>query len=142
MLAALGPKMLELAGRKADGAHPLSVTPEHTARAREIMGPDKRLYVEQKVALTTDALTARGLAREALEYYLTLPNYVNNWLSLGFTADEIATAADRFLDGIVVWGDENAIRQRIEAHYRAGADHVCINILGDLPTTLKALAPG
>ena len=106
------------------------------------MGPDKRLYVEQKVALTTDALTARGLAREALEYYLTLPNYVNNWLSLGFTADEIATAADRFLDGIVVWGDENAIRQRIEAHYRAGADHVCINILGDLPTTLKALAPG
>jgi probable F420-dependent oxidoreductase len=129
LLAALGPKMLELSRDAADGAHPYWTTPEHTAHAREILGPDKLLCVEQKVVLSTDASKARDAANAALGIYANLPNYRNNWLRLGFTDDEIEQRDPRFVDAVVAWGDESAVQARIDAHYDAGADHVCIQPL-------------
>lgn len=130
LLAALGPKMLELAGTAADGAHPYWSTPEHTATAREILGPDKLLCVEQKVVLSVDVDAARAAARDALSMYAGLPNYRNNWLRLGFTEADVANGgSDRLVDGLVAWGDEQAVRDRVDAHHRAGADHVCIQPL-------------
>jgi probable F420-dependent oxidoreductase len=131
VLAALGPKMLELAAELTDGAHPYNVSPEHTHEARAILGPNKLLCVEQGAVLDTDATRARGSARRFLELYLTLPNYVNNWRRLGFTDTDFAGGgSDRLIDSIVVWGDETAIRKRIEAHWQAGADHVCVQAIG------------
>jgi probable F420-dependent oxidoreductase len=130
VIAALGPKMLELAARRADGAHPYNVTPEHTAEARKILGPGKLLCPEQMVLLETDKATARAISRRALAIYLSLPNYCNNWKRLGFTDDDLANGgSDRLIDAVVAWGDEAAIRSRIEAHWAAGADHVCIQSL-------------
>lgn len=129
LLAALGPKMLELSATAADGAHPYFTTPEHTAIAREAIGPDKLLCVEQKVILSSDPETARATANATIAMYAALPNYRNNWIRLGFTDDEIEQRADRFVDHIVPWGDEDAIRAAIQAHYDAGADHVCVQPL-------------
>ncbi|WP_119421199.1 TIGR03620 family F420-dependent LLM class oxidoreductase [Desertibaculum subflavum] len=151
VLAALGPKMLELAAAKADGAHPFLVTPAHTARARAALGPGKLLYPEQKVILATDAASARKTARAALARYLALENYRNNLLGLGFGLGELeGGGSDRLVDALVAWGDAGAIRARIDEHLRAGADHVCIQALrgeGDMAvgpdeTLLAALAPG
>lgn len=147
LLAALGPKMLELSATSADGAHPYWTTPEHTAMAREILGPDKLLCVEQKVCLSTDAEAARVAAKTALSIYADLPNYRNNWKRLGFTEEEIAERADRFVDAVVVWGDEDRLREGVQAHYDAGADHVCVQPLStEAPFALdwhvlEALAP-
>ncbi|MFA5883116.1 MAG: TIGR03620 family F420-dependent LLM class oxidoreductase [Acidimicrobiia bacterium] len=127
-IAALGPKMLELARARTAGSHPYLVPPEHTAYARSILG-DGGLYVEQSVVLETDAATARALARNAVAFYLTLPNYVNNWKRLGYTDDEIMGCDDRFIDEIFAWGDADAIHERLDAHRAAGADHVCIQVV-------------
>ncbi|MBM3660264.1 MAG: LLM class F420-dependent oxidoreductase [Actinobacteria bacterium] len=129
-IAALGPKMLELARDRTAGSHPYLVTPEHTAFAREILGPDKGLFVEQGVVLETDADRAREVAKGAVAFYLGLPNYVNNWKRFGFTDDEIQSCSDRFIDEIFVWGDADTIRARVDAHRAAGADHVCLQVLG------------
>jgi probable F420-dependent oxidoreductase len=147
LIAALGPKMIELAGTAADGAHPYWTTPEHTAQAREILGSDALLCVEQKVCLSTDAEVARGAAKDALAIYASLPNYRNNWIRLGFSDDEIEQRADRFVDAVVVWGDEDRLCAGVQAHYDAGADHVCVQPLtaggyGTLDwNALEALAP-
>jgi probable F420-dependent oxidoreductase len=137
VLAALGPRMLALAAERADGAHPYNVTPEHTKMAREVLGAGKLLAVEQKAVLTTDATKAREIARKALAIYLTLPNYVNNWKRLGFSE----FSSDQFVDALVVWGDEAAIKRRVEAHLDAGADHVCVQALDDVLPTWRRLAP-
>jgi probable F420-dependent oxidoreductase len=148
LLAALGPKMLELSRDAADGAHPYWTTPEHTAEARELLGPDKLLCVEQKVVLTTDADAARAAAKTAIGVYADLPNYRNNWLRLGFTDDEISERADRFVDAVVAWGDADTIRARLQAHTDAGADHVCVQPLSTEGPfvldwrALEELAPG
>ena len=148
VLAALGPKMTELAGARTAGALSYSVTPEHTAQSREILGPDKWLCVEQKVLLVSDPSKAREVARQALALYMPLPNYRNNWLRLGFSETELADGgSDRFLDAMVVWGNDSAIKQRIQEHLDAGASHVCIQALHPeglpLPdlNALAALAP-
>lgn len=149
VIAALGPKMLALAGEKADGAHPYWTTPEHTAQAREILGPDKMLCVEQKVCLESDPSKARETARQALAMYAGLPNYANNWKRLGFSEDDIANGgSDKLIDALVAWGDEKAIGERLTAHRDAGASHVCIQPLkaGGAPgevdwNVLEALAP-
>ena len=131
VLAALGPKMLELSAELADGAHPYNTTPEHTAEARTLLGPGKLLCVEQAVVLERDPAKARAIAREFLALYLTLPNYVNNWLRLGFTDSDVAgSGSDRLIDSVIAWGDEAALRRRIEQHWQAGADHVCVQALG------------
>jgi probable F420-dependent oxidoreductase len=130
VLAALGPQMLKLAAERADGAHPYNVTPEHTAEARRILGPNKLLCPEQMVLLETDRTRARQAARAGLAHYMQLENYVNNWRRLGFTdADVAGSGSDRLIDAMVAWGDEAAIRKRIQAHWDAGADHVCIQPL-------------
>jgi probable F420-dependent oxidoreductase len=130
LLAALRPKMLALAAEHASGAHPYLVPPEHTARAREILGPDAVLAPEQKVLLCTDASRARAVARAAIQLYLGLPNYQNNLRWLGFgDADLAGGGSDRLVDALVAWGDEEALRRRVRAHLDAGADHVCIQPL-------------
>ena len=130
VLAALGPKMLELAAERANGAHTYFVPPEHTARAREILDTNKLLAVEQAVVLETDLAKAREVARSHMSRYLALPNYVNNLRSLGFTDKDIANGgSDRLVEAIVVSGDMNAIVDRIHEHQSAGADHVCIQVL-------------
>lgn len=134
LLAALGEKMLALAGEAADGAHPYLVTPEHTARARAILGPGKWLCPEQKVLLETDARMARSMIRTHLAGYLQLPNYVNNLRALGFSdADFAGNGSDHLVDALVAWGDETAVRRRIQEHYEGGADHVCIQTLSAGP---------
>jgi probable F420-dependent oxidoreductase len=135
VLAALGPKMLELSAELADGAHPYNVPPEHTRQARRILGAGKLLCVEQAAILETNAADARSIARRFLAFYFGLPNYVDNWRRLGFTDPDFAGGgSDRLIDAIIAWGDEKAIRARIEEHWQAGADHVCVQAVG--PTLL------
>ena len=126
VLAALGPKMLDLAAAETVGAHPYWTTPEHTAQAREIMGDDAWLCVEQKCVLTTDRQVAHERANDQLSIYISLPNYRNSWLRLGFTDEEIDGREPRFLDAVVAWGNEDAIAARLQEHRDAGASHVCI----------------
>lgn len=148
VIAALRKNMLKLASEKADGAHPYFVTPEHTARARKILGEAAILAPEQKVLLEPDASKARATARAAMKIYMGLPNYQNNLRWLGFDeADWEGDGSDRLVDAIVAWGDEKAIAGRIQEHYDAGADHVCIQPLHPeglaLPDerVLEAMAP-
>ena len=127
VLAALRDKMLGLAAGATRGAHPYFVPPEHTARAREVLGPDAWLCPEQMVLLETDPTVARQVARQNMEVYIRLPNYQNNLRQFGFGDDDFENGgSDRLVDAIVCWGDEKAIEARIQAHYDAGADHVCI----------------
>lgn len=136
VLAALGPKMLELARERADGAHPYLVTPEHTARARQILGEDRLLAPDQKVILETDPEAARAIARESLAVYVPgLPNYVNNLRRLGFTDDDFASPlSDRLVDAVIAWGDVETVAARVRAHHEAGADHVAVQVqpIGDI----------
>ena len=129
-LAALGPKMLELAAARTAGAHPYLVTPRHTAFARKIMGPAALLAPEQGVVLETDPERARELARGSVKFYATLPNYTNNWRRDGYTDTDIETLSDRLIDGLVAWGDVHAIGARVQEHLQAGADHVCLQVIG------------
>lgn len=130
VLAALGPKMLALAGSRAAGAHPYLVTPEHTAEAREALGAGPLLAPELKVVLSADPDEARALARGVLEMYLALPNYTNNWLRLGFTEEDLRDGgSDRLVDATVAWGDAEAVRARIAEFHEAGADHVAVQLL-------------
>jgi probable F420-dependent oxidoreductase len=146
VLAALGPRMLALARDRATGVHPYLVPPEHIARAREIVGRDALIATEQAVVLDTDPLTARETARAHLAMYLPLPNYTNNLRRLGFDDDDLLRGgSDRLVDGIVAWGDVDAIAGRVAAQRDAGADHVCIQVLrADYAfprTEWRALAP-
>jgi probable F420-dependent oxidoreductase len=129
VLAALAPGMLKLSAELADGAHPYNVNPEHTRQARQLLGPDKWLCVEQKVVWETDPDKARAAGRAGLDMYVKLPNYVNNWKNLGFSDEEISHQSDRFVDAFVAWGEESAIVERIQQHWQAGADHVCVQAL-------------
>jgi probable F420-dependent oxidoreductase len=127
VLAALGPRTLDLAGTRAAGAIPYLVTPEHTAQAREILGADALLAPEFKVIPETDPDRARTAARDTLAMYLALPNYTNTWLRLGFTKDDLEDGgSDRLIDTFFAWGDEATIRSRIDAFHDAGADHVAL----------------
>jgi probable F420-dependent oxidoreductase len=143
VLAALGPKMLELARDRTEGAHPYLVTPEHTRWARAILGAGPWLAPEQAFVLERDPEQARAIARRHLETYLTLPNYRNNWLRSGFEEEDLADGgSDGLVDALVAWGDENAVRERLEEHLAAGADHVALQALGeDAAGQLTRLAP-
>jgi probable F420-dependent oxidoreductase len=130
-LAALGPRMLELSRDRSAGAHPYFVPVEHTSHAREILGPDVLLAPEQAVLLETDPAAARERARDHVSRYLELPNYTNNLLRHGFDEDDLRDGgSDPLVDAIVAWGDEDAIAERVRAHHDAGADHVCIQVVG------------
>lgn len=130
VLAALGPKMLELAGRRSAGAHPYLVPLEHVEVAREALGPDGYLAPEVGVVLESDPGTARELARGGMSMYFRLPNYMNNLRRFGFTDDDITEpGSDRLVDALVVWGDETTIAERLAAYRSAGADHLAIQVL-------------
>jgi probable F420-dependent oxidoreductase len=148
VIAALGPRMLELAAERTRGAIPYNVTPQHTAQARAILGPDKWLAVEQKICLEADAGKALQLARAELSRYMVLPNYRNNWLRQGFSEADLQDGGNgRFLNAMVVWGNEATIGARIQEHFDAGATQVCIQPVhpqGDLERAkamLEAFAP-
>ena len=129
VLAALGPKMLELAATRSRGAHPYLVTPDHTRYAREQLGDGPLLLPEQTVLLTTDADEARTLGTDWLRSYLALPNYANNLLRSGFTEADVASVSDRLFDALIAWGDEETVLKRVHEHRDAGADHVCVQVL-------------
>ena len=126
VIAALGPKMLALAAEKTNGAHPYFTSPDHTAVARNIMGKDSWLCVEQKVILESDPVKARELAKPVAKTYKDLPNYRNNWIRMGLTEDDIDNMSDKFIDATFAWGSEQTIQNRIKEHFDAGADHVSI----------------
>ena len=146
VIAALGPKMLELARARAAGTHPYLVTPELTHNARQGIG-NGLVASEQGVVLETDPTRAREIARMHLKTYLGLPNYANNWKRQGFTDADIADGgSDRLVDALVAWGDEAAIAARVQEHRAAGADHVCVQVLTSDPRAFpaaewRALAP-
>lgn len=132
VLAALGPMMLKLSAERADGAHPYNTTPQHTAKARELLGPGPLLCPEQGVVLEKDSTKARGIARKFLQIYLGLPNYTNNWLRLGFEESDFSSGgSDKLIDAVIAWGDLKAVVNRIREHHTAGADHVCVQVLTD-----------
>jgi probable F420-dependent oxidoreductase len=132
VLAALGPRMLALAGARAAGAHPYFVPVEHTARARQILGPGPLLAPEVTVVLERDPTTARALARGFTTGYLGLPNYVQNLRTLGYDDDDVAGGgSDRLVDAAVAWGGVDAIAARVQEHHDAGADHVCLQVVSD-----------
>jgi probable F420-dependent oxidoreductase len=146
VLAALRPKMLELARDQADGAHPYFVPPEHIPYARQVLGPDKLLIPEQAVVLSSDPSEARRVARAHMEWYLRQANYVSNLKHLGYGDDDLAGGgSDRLVDAIVAWGDEAAIAQRVLQVREGGADHVLLQPLAEdasgVLSQLQALAP-
>lgn len=132
-IAALGPKMMDLARDRTAGAHPYLVPPEHTALARERMGPQALIATEQGAIFDVDPSSARAKARAHLETYAVLPNYIASWKRLGFTDEDIATRSDRLVDGLFVWGSPEQIGARLKAHLDAGADHVAVQVVAGPP---------
>ena len=134
VLAALGPKMLELSRDRAAGAHPYFVPVEHTQQARKVLGPGPLLAPEQAVVLERDPNRAREIARAHTAPYLGLENYTNNLRRLGYGDDDLANGgSDRLVDAIVGWGSLNDVVARVRAHLDAGADHVCVQVLPSDP---------
>lgn len=127
MIAALGPLMLKLTAARTKGALPYNVTPEHTAQAAALRKPGQALAVEQKICIEPDRARARALGRAELSRYMTLPNYRNNWLRLGFTEAELENGGnDRFIDAMVISGTADEVKAGLRAHFTAGATHVCL----------------
>ena len=146
ILAALRPKMLELARERSLGAHPYFVPVEHTRRAREILGGEKVLATKVTAIIDTDADAARGLARSFTPFYLGKTNYSKALTWLGYSdADVSGAGSDRLIDDVIAWGDVDAITSHVQAHLDAGADHVCVHVLADTTgfplSELRALAP-
>jgi probable F420-dependent oxidoreductase len=145
VLAAISPKMLEIARTRTAGAHPYNVTPEHTALARQALGPSALLMPEQMVAVTSDPDQAHTIARETVSYYLQFANYTNNLRRIGFGDEDFADGgSNRVLDALVAWGSPEDIAARVREHRDAGANHVCVQVLGDpshLRAEWRALAP-
>jgi probable F420-dependent oxidoreductase len=147
MIAALRPRMLALAASHTRGALPYNATPEHTASARKIMGPDALIVAEQKVYLSTDPVKAREMGRKEISRYMVLPNYCNHWLESGFTqADLDNGGSDRFIDAMINWGDAATLKAKLRRHLEAGANQIAIQPVhedGDFAgrdATLAALA--
>ncbi len=129
VLAALGPRMLELAAERADGAHPYFVSIEHTPKARAALGVEPCLAVEQTAILSTDPEVARRIGRAFAKHYLALPNYATNLGRLGWSDEDIANeGSDALIDAVIAWGDVDAIVARVKAHLDGGADHVCVQL--------------
>lgn len=141
VVAALGPQVLKLSARRSAGAHPYLTTPEHTAQARELIGPSAFLAPEHKVVLTTNGDEARAVGRKVLPVYFNLANYRNNWKRLGFTeAETTFPGSDRLLDALIAYGTPEAIAARLKEHLDAGADHVPVQILTKDENLVSALA--
>jgi probable F420-dependent oxidoreductase len=131
LVAALGPRMLDVAATRALGAHTYFVPVDHTARARTALGPEPVLAVEQTMVCSTDRSSARALARTWAGGYLELPNYANNWKRLGFGDDIAGGGSDRLIDAGIAWGSVPTLASRVREHLDAGADHVCSQVIAD-----------
>lgn len=130
VLAALGPKMSELAGLRTMGAFPYNITPEQAAMARNLVGASAAVICEQKVCLTDDPVLARKVARANLAMYLTLPNYVENWYRLGFNESDLQNGgSDRLMDAMVFWGSAATVKAKLRGYFEKGADQVVIQSL-------------
>jgi probable F420-dependent oxidoreductase len=129
VLAALGPKMLETAAKRTRGVHPYLVPPEHTRLAREAVGDGPLVLPEQTVILCSTRDEARAIGTGWLRAYLSMPNYAANILRLGFSSEDVESVSDRLFDALIAWGDEEAIKRRVDEHHAAGADHVCVQVL-------------
>jgi probable F420-dependent oxidoreductase len=141
VVAALGPRVLKLSADRSAGAHPYLTTPEHTAQARELMGPSAFLAPEHKAVLTTDPEQARAVARKLLPVYFNLANYRNNWKRLGYSEEETTfPGSDRLIDALVAYGTPEAIAARLKEHLDAGADHVPVQVLTKDENLVSALA--
>ncbi|MFZ0713672.1 LLM class F420-dependent oxidoreductase [Mycobacterium sp.] len=139
VLAALGPRVLKLSAERTAGAHPANATPEHTAQAREVIGPNALLAPIHNVVLSADAEEARAIARKGLDHYFSLSNYVSNWKRLGFTdADVTRPGSDKFIDAVVAHGTPEQIANRLGEYHQAGANHVAI-LAGSVYDTALAL---
>jgi probable F420-dependent oxidoreductase len=135
VLAALGPRMLELAAQRADGAHPYFVPVEHTPFSRQHLGPDTCLATEVTAVLTTDRSAGLDIARNFAKHYLALPNYANNLRRLGWADKDIESdGSDRLIEAVVAIGNVDSIVQRVNDHLDAGADHVCVQIRAEKST--------
>lgn len=146
MVAALGPKVLKLSAQRSAGAHPYLTTPQHTGEARNLLGPTVFIAPEHKVVLARDAEASRAIGREAVDFYLNLSNYLNNWKRLGFTDEDIAKpGSNRLIDAVVAHGTPDDIAKRLNEHLDAGADHVTIQVLGGwdvlIPTLTELAGP-
>jgi probable F420-dependent oxidoreductase len=127
--AALGPLMLQAAAELADGAHPFLTTPDHTATARETLGTNALLAVEQGVAVG-EPDEARAAARENLTRFLAWPSYRRHLLRLGFDESDLTNGgSDRLIDALFAIGEEDAVQRRVQEHLDAGADHVCLQVI-------------
>jgi probable F420-dependent oxidoreductase len=134
LMAALGPRMTELAGRRTAGVHPFMVTPDYTAAARKQLGDGPLIAPYQAVVLERDPATARASARDFLGIFLGMHHYAQSLLRQGFTEQDLAAGgSDRLIDSVVAWGDVEAIGARLRAHHQAGADHVCLHVVGAGP---------
>ena len=130
VIAALGPRVLRLSAERSAGAHPYLTTPDHTAQARTLLGPQAFLAPEHKALLSTDATQTREVGRQTLDMYLGLQNYVNNWKRLGFNDSDLTRPiSDRLVDAMIAYGTADAIAARLNEHLDAGADHVPIRVL-------------
>ena len=149
VLAALGPKMTQLAAERTLGAFPYNITPEQAGISRSNVSSDSVVICEQKVCLCTDPVQARAVARANLGFYLPLPNYFNNWFRLGFNEDDLADGgSDRLMDAMVFWGEADEIKAKLQGYFDGGADQVVIQPLradgepGPCWEALEAFAPG
>jgi probable F420-dependent oxidoreductase len=140
VLSALGPRMLELARDRASGAIPVLITPEYAARARATLGDDTTLAVQLMVALEADADRARTIARQPISYLRTVPGYGANFRRMGFTDEDIEQLTDRLVDGLVAWGDADAVAARVAEYHAAGADHVAVMPITGDPSPWRPLA--
>lgn len=140
IMAALGPRMLDLARERASGALPVLVTPEYTAQARDRLGDDRTLAVEQLVVVETDPKRARTLARGPLGFLGEVPAYQANFRRMGLPQEEIDQRGDRLVDSLVAWGDPESIAGRLTEQLEAGADHVLISLVTD-PADAQSVHP-
>ncbi|WP_328332450.1 TIGR03620 family F420-dependent LLM class oxidoreductase [Kribbella sp. NBC_00382] len=146
LLAALGPRMLELAAERTAGAYPFLITPEYTAEARKTLGPDKLLTVAHLVVLESDPARARAIARDTISFFPKIPGYAASLKRQGFTDADLADLPDHLVDSLAAWGSPSEIADKLHQHHTAGADHVAINVItgitGPQPVDQwRALAP-
>lgn len=146
LLAALGPRMLELARDRSSGAFPFLITPGYTAKARKVLGPDKLLAVSHLVVLETDADRARAIARETISFFPRIPGYAASLKRQGFSESDLLELPDEMVDALAAWGTPTEIATKLREHHNAGADHVAINVItgvtGPQPIAQwRALAP-
>ncbi|GAA3575281.1 TIGR03620 family F420-dependent LLM class oxidoreductase [Kribbella ginsengisoli] len=146
LLAALGPRMLKLAAERTEGAYPFLITPEYTAEARALLGPDKLLTVAHLVVLETDPDRARAIARNTISFFPQIPGYNASLKRQGFTDDDLTNLPDHLVDSLAAWGTPTQIADKLHEHHTAGANHVSINVItgitGPQPVDeWRALAP-